>query len=270
MSSAARRRADVAAERSRAVFGDLERAGADDDPIRQLGCRTGVLRGRDAEARIERHAGRGRAGARREVAEGAGEALARSGRAGDRDEVEPAVRLAGGEANPLVRRSGCDELDAADLRLLSRRKVGDDHARGTGGASVRREALPAVGLEQRGVGHRHQRHVDACPHAREAVEAGLRAHPLRERPLGGSPDHGAVGERVGEGEAELDEVGAALHRRLGQLRRVRAAHQVDREGLAHGLRRTARMCCPQETAPGSEASCRSTCTMNSCSSGSGG
>ena len=45
----------------------------------------------------------------------------------------------------------------------------------------------------------------------EALEAGRGAHALRERALCGSTDDGSVGERVGEREAELDEVGPRSH-----------------------------------------------------------
>ena len=58
--------------------------------------------------------------------------------------------------------------------------------------------------------------------SREALEAGARPHPARERPLGGAPDHRPVGERVGEREAELDDVGAALHRGLARAPASRA------------------------------------------------
>ena len=46
----------------------------------------------------------------------------------------------------------------------------------------------------------------------EALEAGGRAHARRERLLGGRAGSRAVRERVGEGEADLDDVGAALDR----------------------------------------------------------
>ena len=67
----------------------------------------------------------------------------------------------------------------------------------------------------------------------EALEAGCRAHPGRERLLGGRADHRAVGERVGEGEADLDDVGAACDGGRGEGGRLGAGHQVDDEGLAH-------------------------------------
>ncbi len=68
---------------------------------------------------------------------------------------------------------------------------------------------------------------------RQALEAGPGAHAARQRPLAREPDHGPVRERVGEGEADLEQVGAARDRRLRQLGRLRERHQVDGEPLAH-------------------------------------
>ena len=44
--------------------------------------------------------------------------------------------------------------------------------------------------------------------------------PCGERALAGAADDRAVGERVGEREAELEQVGAAFDGRLGERRRV--------------------------------------------------
>ncbi len=134
-------------------------------------------------------------------------------------------------SDSFVGRGGRDELDAPELGPLARRKVGDDQAVGAGGASVGGEPLVAVGLEQRGVGHRDQRDVDASPGLRQALEAAAGAHPVGQRPLGGPADHRPVGERVRERKAELDDVGAAGDRGLGELGRVPPGHQVDDERL---------------------------------------
>src|SRR5262249_41160093 len=77
----------------------------------------------------------------------------------------------------------------------------------------------------------HDRHVDARPHLREALEALLRAHAPGECALGSEADRGALRERVREREAELDQVGAAVDRGLGELRRLGLAHEIDRERL---------------------------------------
>ena len=93
---------------------------------------------------------------------------------------------------------------------------------------VRGETLPAVRLEDRRVRHRHERRLaDQRPRAREALEACVRAHALRERLLARAADHGSVRERVGERKAELDEVGASVDRCRGQLRRLGSGHEID-------------------------------------------
>ena len=56
----------------------------------------------------------------------------------------------------------------------------------------------------------------------EDVEAGGGAHPLRERALAGAANDGPVGERVGKGNPELEQVGAAVDGRLGERGRVAA------------------------------------------------
>jgi hypothetical protein len=87
-----------------------------------------------------------------------------------------------------------------------------------------------VRLEERRVGHRHERRIGQ-PRARlgEALEAGGGAHALGERAFGRAPDDRPVGERVGEREPELNEVGPAFDRRLGERGGLGPAHQVDGE-----------------------------------------
>jgi hypothetical protein len=196
--------------------------------------------GRDPEPGVERDLRRG-ARPRDEPGEGGGEAVARARRPRQGDEVEPAVGVLRGERDPLVGRGRCDELDAVELVMLVDGQVGDDQARCARGPGVRVEPLVAVGLEQRRVGHRHERHVDALTDLREALEAGGGPHPAGECPLRRPPDDGPIGERVGEREAELDDIGAALDGRLGELGRVPSGHQVDDEGLHSPGRREKRV-----------------------------
>ena len=113
-------------------------------------------------------------------------------------------------------------------------------------ARVGGEALVAVGLEDRGVRHRHERRLgQQLARPREHVEALARPHAARERALGRAPDHRALRERVREREAELDDVGAALDRGRRELRRLRLRNEVDDERLAHATRRTPMMCSPE-------------------------
>ena len=187
-----------------------------------------MLGRRDAEAGVERDVGE-RPRPLDEAGEGGGDLGAGAGRPGQRDEVEPAVGVRGAERDPLVGRGGGDELDPRHVVVLLDREVDDDRARRAGLARVGDEALVAVGLEDRGVGHRDERDVDARARVRDALEALGRAHAAREGALGGALDRRALGERVGERDAELDDVGAALDRGLGELRRLRLADEVDDE-----------------------------------------
>src|SRR5439155_26628129 len=79
-------RPHIRLEGSRPLLGDLDRARADDDAVRELGRGARVLRGGDPEARIERD-GDEPACALDERRERGGELRSGAGRAGDRDEV---------------------------------------------------------------------------------------------------------------------------------------------------------------------------------------
>ena len=188
-----------------------------------------------------------------------------------RDEVEPAVRLARPRA-------------AGARRSRSARRAGRAAAPGrspAGRSATIRLVAPA---ERASAAKRSQPYAsssdeyvigtsgtsDALAGRGEALEAGLRPHALRERLLGGAADHRAVGERVGEREAELDEVGAALDGRLGQLRRLRPGHQVDRERLAHSsrARTSARSLSPRPERQTTTSSASSSSTRASACDGS--
>ena len=217
------------------MLGHFDCPRTDDDAVDELHCGSRVGRRGDAEAGVEGKLGRcARASGKR--GQSGGEAVASAGRSGQGYEIEPTVRPVGSDPDPLVRGRRRDELDALEVRARVGREVGDDHARRAGRPSLFREAFVAEGLEQRRVGHRDQRHVDAPTDLGQAGKAGVRAHTVDERPLGSPANHGPVREWVREREAKLDDVRAGLHRRLGEFWRRGAAHQVDDERL-HGDRR---------------------------------
>ena len=235
--SIARAGSHVVAERSGPLLGDLHGPRADDDAVGEASDGGGMLGRRDAEAGVERNGGRC-AGTVDEAGEGGGDLGAGAGRAGERDEVQPAVGARGAERDPLVGRRGRDELDPRNIVVLLDRQVDDDRARGSRGARVGREPLVAVRLEDRGVGHRDERDLDAGSGLGDALEALPGAHAAREGALGGALDGRALGERVGERDPELDDVGAALDRGLDELRGLRLAHEIDDE-LGHSVIRPA-------------------------------
>ena len=125
-------------------------------------------------------------------------------------------------------------MHAAELRSLAGREVRDDEARRPTRRGVGREALPAVGLEDRRVGHRHDRRLaDELARLREALQALQGAHPATESALGGPLDHGAVGERIGEREAELDHIRTGVDGGGSERGRLGLADEVDDERFAH-------------------------------------
>ena len=108
-----------------------------------------------------------------------------------------------------------------------------------GSASARGEALGAPREHEVGVAHEHHRQPGG--ERLGDVEHGVDRRPAASARGAGGVDHRAVGERVGERHAELDEVGAVRRRRPRPRRReaahVReAAHQVghQRRALARG------------------------------------
>src|SRR5262245_54422952 len=139
-------RADVVAERDRALLGYLDRPRADDDAVGERRGRLRVLRRGDPEAGVERGVGQCPSPGD-EAREGRGEAFAGPGRPGERDEVEPAVGLVGRQLQPLVGGSRCNELDAPQVGALAGGQVGDDQARRSCRLRIGRKALVAVGLE---------------------------------------------------------------------------------------------------------------------------
>jgi hypothetical protein len=93
------------------------------------------------------------------------------------------------------------------------------------------EALVAVRLEQGRVRHGDHGPVDPLTNVAHALDARCGPHPVRQCLLRGTPDHRAVGERIGEGKADLDDVGAASHGRLGQRGRLPPGHEIHDERL---------------------------------------
>ena len=192
-------RPHITLERRRAFLGDLDRARADDDSVDELGGGAGVLGRRDPEAGVERLLG-GAARALDEAGERGGEVAARAGRPGQRDEVEPAVGLLGGERDPLVGRGRRDELDAAQLGPVAGGEVGDDQALGARWP-VR---PPRTGPSRTPRGSRSRSSARAAPARGRASRPGTRGRrasasrrqaPSRRR--GGSPGRRRADRRTG-------------------------------------------------------------------------
>ena len=97
------------------------------------------------------------------------------------------------ERDALVGRRRGHELHAAELRTKVDGHVGDDQRRRTRAVRVAREAIPAVCLEERCVGHRNERHSDLRADLAETVEARSGAAMAKARTEGRST--GARGPR---------------------------------------------------------------------------
>ena len=143
-------------------------------------------------------------------------ALAGGADGGD-DVDEPAGDVADLLAAPLGRRRrdqrhhrdpGRGE-GLADPLVLAQRQVGDDHARGAGGAASLRE-LDRAAVREHHVHVDHQHHRDLVADRLADLQRGPQRRPLGQRLGGGGVDRGTVGERVGERHAELDQVGARV------------------------------------------------------------
>ena len=155
-------------------------------------------RGRDPEAHVDGDVGRGphalhEAAAARARAR-SGRRWCRSRRRGRASRRSPRRRRGFARPSRSGRRAGYAGAPAAP-----RRKVDEDEARRAALPRIRLEALVAVGLEDRGLGHRYERRLGqqlACP--REDVETGARAHPARARAptRAGSPAPQRAGPRT--------------------------------------------------------------------------
>ena len=93
---------------------------------------------------------------------------------------------------------------------FERGHVGNQQAVGAGLGGIAQRTRPRAMHEIR-IGKDADRHVRmACPEASDQLEAVADPHACRERALCGRLDHRPVGDRVGEGDADLDHVRAAL------------------------------------------------------------
>ncbi len=118
------------------------------------------------------------------------------------------------------RRGGRDEEDERPIRCprggfeiarLFHGQIGDDEAVHAGGGRVGDESIEPIGEDGVVVAHQQERLGEtARAEARRDLEAATHGRSRFERRLGRVLDGGAVGERVGEGHAQLDEVGAGV------------------------------------------------------------
>ncbi len=130
----------------------------------------------------------------------------------------------------LGRRRGEEEDGREAVRVHHGRKVArlfgrivdDEHAVDTGVLRTFSERFQAHRLDGIRVSHEHHRRRRVpAPELRNDVEHVRERDVLRERALGGTLDHRAVGHRIGERHAKLEYVGARRHQRLHDRQRRR-------------------------------------------------
>ena len=167
------------------------------------------------------------------------------GRAGHGDRVEKAPREGADAREPIVRAGRCHERHEREARGVARlqhggglleRQVGHDEPARAGVDGAPRERLRPAREHDVRVAHEDDRDAngDVLAHRQHAGERRPRPQGHRARGV----DDGPVGERVREGNAELDQVGAPV--RVGEadlaggVERREPAHQVRHERRAAG------------------------------------
>ncbi len=115
----------------------------------------------------------------------------------------------------LVGRREAHEIEAHSARrlgqlgILLRRQIDDDDPVDPGGDGVLREALRSVAVDRVVIPHQHDRGrlVGAAQLADER-QGAAQGHALFQGTLAGLLDRRAIGHRIGERHADLDQIGA--------------------------------------------------------------
>ena len=105
-----------------------------------------------------------------------------------------------------------------DLTRLLGGEIGDDEADDARLGRVLDKSLDPVGQDRVEVAHEEQRHFHAAgPQLHGHLQTAGHRHPLPERQVRGPLDGGSVGQGVGEGDAQLHQVGPASHGGFHQI-----------------------------------------------------
>ncbi len=141
-----------------------------------------------------------------------------AGDAGDRDVIDETRRTCQHCRQAGVvggRRGQIDHVDivgsrrAAQLGGFLGRQVDDDQAVDPGRSGVVAEALGAVSIDRVVIAHQDHRRIRVLlaefrHHLQRAGQGGA----VLQSTLGGQLDHRPVGHRIGEGQAQFDQIGA--------------------------------------------------------------
>ena len=165
----------------------------------------------------------------------------------ERHGVDEPARLRADGGDPLRRGRGRHERHQRQTLGVARRpqlarlvegQVGNDQPGGARGGRPQREGLRTGGQHDVGVDHQDDRHPRREPlaHAEHPVRSGARGQRGRARGM----DHRPVGERIGERDPELEQIGPGVGR--GEpggdrfLEARKATHQVRHESGALPVR----------------------------------
>src|SRR5260370_25710911 len=198
-----------------------DKGGADYGGVGKAGENGDVAGERDAEAYGDGELRNG-AGAAEECGEIVGERVFRAGYSGAGDEIEEAGRDGGDFGEAFVRGSGRAEKNSVEMMggenaaivcgLFGSEIGGEDAVSGdfAGGARECFEAHLQDGIV---VAKEHERNLRGLTDAANEIDYTGERGAGFEGAFGGALDGRAVGERIAEGNAELDDVGTRIGER---------------------------------------------------------
>ena len=96
--------------------------------------------------------------------------------------------------------------------------VGEQAAVDAGGFGVARELVEAVAQHRVQIGEQQQRNFGTLADLRGDVENLRERGAGREGAVAGLLNHGAIGDGIGEGHAQFDQIGAAAFERRDEVR----------------------------------------------------
>ena len=236
--------AHVVAQRGRPFLRDLHGARADDDAVREPRHRRGVRGRRDAEARVERQVGQGRASARRGRRARGRPPSARAGRARERRRGTasrrcPRCRPRCARRSRSARRAGSAAPRDAPRRAGRRRSRPSRPPRACRRGSGRSRTPP--GSRRRSSARAACRRAAARPRC-TAMHSAVRMPRASAR----SDAMRIVGPSASGSENGIPssmEIGAALDGGLRERRRLRLADEIDHKAFP-AIRRIHRARCP--------------------------
>ena len=135
----------------------------------------------------------------------------------------------------------------AQFGVFLRRQIDDDQAVDAGGLRIGEKLVDAIDVDRIVIAHQHQRRgVIVLAEPAHHLQRLLQGHAGLQRAQPGRLDRRTVRHRIGEGHADLDDVGAGLRQRLDDVERGRgigiARHQESDERRAALLLQFGKAC----------------------------